>query len=312
MLLSAERVRELGRLRPLRPVADALGCWAGIIAAWTAVALWTTPWAVALAFPIVGTRFYGLFIIGHDGIHRRLLPNRRANDLFNDIVCLGPIGAITRINSRNHLLHHRHLASEEDPDRHRHTCLNKATRSDYLAFLTGLANLVPAVSNVFLRGGPGGGGVRSRYSARDVAVIVGWQAALVGGLTLAIGWWAYPLLWLLPVYVHTYLADMVRTFLEHSHPESDEKADEHRLITYTSNPLERAFFAPMRMNYHTAHHLWPSIPYYNLPTADRELRSLPGCEGLVWRRSYLGYALRYFRALPLVECQGERPEPRSA
>ena len=312
-LLPTTRVRELSVLRPRRVFVDCALAWAGILAAWAAAAIWTEWWVVALAFPVVGTRFYALFIIGHDGMHRRLLKGRRANDLLNDLVCLGPIGGITRINNRNHLLHHRHLSSDEDPDRHRHCCANKATRPAYLAFLTGLASLVPVVSNVFLREKHvAGESLRSSYTPRDVAIIVGWQVVLLGGLWLAIGWWAYPVLWLLPVYVHMYLGDLIRSFLEHSHPESDEKADEHRLITYTSNPLERIFFAPIGMNFHTTHHLWPSIPYYNLAIADRELRAHPGSEGLVWRRSYMGYLLRYFSALPLPECQPGRAEAPAA
>jgi fatty acid desaturase len=197
------------------------------------------------------------------------------------------------------------LATEDDPDRHRHSCANKATRPAYTAFLSGLANIIPAAANVFVRKP---GEAAKTYRPRDLAIIGLWQVALIGGLTLAIGWWAYPALYLAPVYVFTYLGDMVRSFLEHSHPESDEKADEHRLITYTSNPVERFFFAPHNMNFHAAHHLWMSIPYYNLPAADRELRAHPGSAGLVWRRSYIAYLLRYFFALPLPEC---RPQAHS-
>jgi fatty acid desaturase len=60
----------------------------------------------------------------------------------------------------------------------------------------------------------------------------------------------------------------------------------------------------MNMNYHAAHHLWPSIPYHNLPVADREIRRLPAAAGLEWRRSYAGYLLRYWLALPREECRG--------
>jgi fatty acid desaturase len=56
------------------------------------------------------------------------------------------------------------------------------------------------------------------------------------------------------------------------------------------------------MNYHAAHHLWPSIPYYNLPMADQEIRELPEAGGLEWRRTYCGYVLKYFRLLPLEDC----------
>jgi len=107
-------------------------------------------------------------------------------------------------------------------------------------------------------------------------------------------------LWLLPVYLFTYAADMVRVFLEHSLPMNDDDADRTlRLITYRSNAVERHFFAPMNMNFHTAHHLWPSIPYYGLPEADRLIRQSPRCDsGLIWRGSYLAYLLDYARRLP--------------
>jgi fatty acid desaturase len=64
--------------------------------------------------------------------------------------------------------------------------------------------------------------------------------------------------------------------------------------------------APMNMNYHTAHHLWPSIPYYNLPTADRLMREHPGAAGLEWRGSYFAYLLTYWLALPIAECKQAR------
>lgn len=307
-LLSPARVRELSQLRPAIVVRDVALLWIQILAAWTLVAFYPTWWACLVAIPVIGTRYYALFIIGHDGMHRRLLRTVRSNDLFCDLLVLGPIGTITRINNANHLEHHKHLATELDPDRHKHACFNKATRPRYLAFLTGLANLVPVLANVFLRDrsadpvDPASGKKKSPYTPRDLAIIFGWQGALLAGLSLGVAWWAYPVLWLVPVYVHTYLGDLVRSFLEHSHPEADDKADLHRMITYHAPWIERALFAPMNMNYHTAHHLWPSIPYYNLPAADREIQASPHADGLVWRRSYVAYLVRYYIALPLAEC----------
>jgi len=96
--------------------------------------------------------------------------------------------------------------------------------------------------------------------------------------------------------------DNFRSFAEHSHPEEDQAADRHRLITYASNPLERMLLAPMNMNYHTAHHLWPSIPYYNLPEADQEIRQGAEATGIEWRGSYFAYLFRYWSALPISEC----------
>jgi fatty acid desaturase len=143
---------------------------------------------------------------------------------------------------------------------------------------------------------------RDGYHARDIAIILGWQLALVGGLTAAVGWWGYPVLWLAPVYCFTYLGDNLRSFCEHSHPESDAEADEHRLITFRSNPIERWFVSPMNMNYHAAHHLWVSIPYYNLPAADAEMMRHPSASDIEVRGSYVAYVIRYAFALPIAGC----------
>ena len=320
-LLTPEQVRSLSALRPARVVADTLWCWLWIVGAWAAVATLTRWWVVALAIPVIGTRYYALFIIGHDGLHRRLFANRQRNDLFNDVFILGALGAVTRINNRNHLRHHQYLSTPDDPDRHRHACFNKSEIVEVVAFLTGISSVFTSVKNVFfpstgvkraapdaaeVQGEPGTplSSTPERYSARDMAILLGWQLVLIGGLSWAIGWWAYPVLWLLPVFVFTYLGDNLRSFVEHSHPESDAKADEHRLVTYISNRIERLFVAPMNMNFHAAHHLWVSIPYYNLPHADRLMREHPGSSALEWRRSYAGYLWRYMRAMPLEECRG--------
>jgi fatty acid desaturase len=70
-----------------------------------------------------------------------------------------------------------------------------------------------------------------------------------------------------------------------------------------SNPIERMFLAPMTMNFHAIHHLWPSIPYYRLPAAAREIRHSSESAALVWRGSYLAYLWQYWEALPLAECK---------
>ncbi len=314
-LLAPERVRELSRLRPGIAVRDSVLHWTFILAAWTLAALHPAWWMLLLAGLVVGTRYYALFIIGHDGLHRRIFPAQRANDLFNDALVLAPIGAITRINNRNHLLHHRHLGTEQDPDRLKHACVNKADRFALVAFLTGLTSAWRAVYHVFFANrapsskGEEAEGTSGRYTARDLALLLGWQAALIAGLTLAFGWWGYPVMWLAPVYLLTFLADNFRSFVEHSHPEADEVADHHRLITFESNAIERMFLAPMNMNLHVAHHLWVGIPYYNLPAADREMSQHPLAAQLERRGSYLGYLVRYWLALPLEECR--RPAVRA-
>jgi fatty acid desaturase len=311
-LLSPEQVRELSQLRPARVVWDAARSWALIVLAWTLVGLRPAPLTVALAIPVIGSAFYALFIIAHDGLHRRLFHGRAVNDRFNDLVILGSIGAVTRINNRNHLDHHEHLAMPDDPDRHKYACFNKFEPGQLVAYLSGAATLFTSVRNVFLTNSalrprdPDNLATEVRpqgYRPVDLAILAGWQILLIAGLSRWIGWWAYPVLWLLPVFAFTFLMDNLRTFCEHSHPESDASADQHRLISYLSHPVERWFISPMNMNLHAIHHLWPSIPYYNLPEATRRVRSSTQPNPLEWRTSYLKYLWRYWRALPLEACR---------
>jgi len=313
-LLSPERVRELSQLRPGYAIRDTLFSWFIIVIMWLLVAFYPAWWAVLIAIPMIGSRFYALFIIGHDGLHRRLFDKIERNDLFNDMFIMAPIGAITRINNLNHLKHHFHLATEGDPDRPKHACFNKTDHNELFMYLSGITRVFQTLYHVYIKplisnqnSGIAKQNVnrlkRPVYRWHDIILLVVWQIGLLVGLTFAIGWWAYPILWLLPVYVFTFLADNLRSFIEHSHPEADDKADRHRLITHISNPIERAFLAPMNMNFHTVHHLWPSIPYYNLPIADAEIRNNSYAAGLEWRKTYLGYLWRYMNALPLEECK---------
>jgi fatty acid desaturase len=207
------------------------------------------------------------------------------------------------------------LATAADPDRHRYGCFNKALHHELLGYLVGVTSFVRSARNVLWPRQEAAqlldqademnqsAHEHRQYSWRDVAIILGWQLLLIVGLSAAVGPWAYIVLWVLPVYCCTFLADNLRSFLEHSQPEPDTDADSRRMISYSSNPIERLIIAPMNMNCHAAHHLWPSIPYYNLPQATREVRGHLLAAEIEWRKSYLGYLWRYMRALPLRRCK---------
>ncbi len=311
-LLPAVRVRELSKPRPARVIRDTATQWAVIVLAWAAGAAIGTWWSTLAAAIVVGNRYYALMIIGHDGLHRRLLASNRANDLFNDICILGSVGAITRINNRNHLKHHQNLASEGDPDRHRHGCANKSSPLALLGFLTGITTVVRSVGNVFLhdRSAAGRRAVdpgRPPYRPRDLAILLGWQVSLFALLAWLYGWWGLVLLWWAPVYVFAFLGDNLRSFLEHSQIADDGAADAGRLVSYEPPRWEAALIAPMHMNHHAAHHLWPSIPYFNLPAANAEMRSHPDAVHVTWRRSYVRHLWQFARALPIEGCAEARP-----
>lgn len=288
-------------LRPWIVVRDTLFLWIQIVLTWIIVAKWPFWWVILCSTPIIGTRFYALFIIGHDGLHRRLFKKIWLNDLWNDFFVLAPIFSVTRMNRWNHMKHHAKLALSTDPDRYKYISANKLSRVSVLFVLTGFPYVTRAVKNVLITNTTPNlkQSTSLKYTYRDIFILVIWQIFLIGSLSYMFGWWGYIVLWLIPVYIFTYSADIVRVFLEHSMLVEDDDADKcGRLITYVSSPFERMFFAPMNMNFHSAHHLWPGIPYYNLPKADKYMREWKSDDkNLYWRRSYIKYLIEYMRPL---------------
>lgn len=319
-VLTREELRSLSAPNFLLNVRKAASVWAQIICCW-GIAGWlhdsapSLSWlGIMLCACLVGNRYYALYILGHDGLHRRLHPNTRVNDLFNDLFCIGPIGAVTHRNRANHMNHHRHFSTEADPDTYKYACRKSMGFVEFTMSLTALPFVWRAVANVYHgRNKENGTQTASPQSKlanltwRDLAIIVGWQVLLAFGLTLVFGWWGYPLMWIGPIYVFAFAADMARVYCEHSLQDDavidslpNAKQWEPRSITFMANHFEQALFAPLNMNHHAAHHLWPSIPWHNLPFATELLtkraQSIVTDEGSLAsfhtiRSSYIGWLL---------------------
>ena len=77
-------------------------------------------------------------------------------------------------------------------------------------------------------------------------------------------WWAYPLLWLVPLLTWMMVITRIRNIAEHAVvPDADDPLRNTR--TTRANLIERAFIAPYFVNYHLEHHLMMYVPCYNLP-----------------------------------------------
>lgn len=297
-LISVAERAELSVPCPTRAVLSIVLLWIQIFGSW-AIAYWIDlPIAVLVAAAFTGNRYYAIFIIGHDGLHRRIHPDVSKNDLINDLLVLGPICAVTRVNRLNHMQHHQTLGLDCDPDKFKYQGRSKLSALALLLSFTGAPLVLRAAANVFVRKPGASSGTRPSYRLRDIAIIVGWQALLILVLTITFGWWGYLVMWLLPVGIFTIAFDLLRVFCEHSlENEGNVATPEQRLIMIKSSPAERMLFSPMNMNHHVAHHLWPSVPYFNLPRATRLLESRVQLAGLTiaQRSGYLRYMLGCLR-----------------
>jgi fatty acid desaturase len=295
------RLRQLVRRRPARVLFDIARSYLLILLAFALLFRVHAFWVPIAAFLMIGSQQYALFILGHDGMHTNLIAKRRWNDALATALLLAPLGTRVRSARVSHLTHHLHLGSGMDPDRHVHVASNKLTRPAFLLFLSGFATvgkalirILPLRTDAVPQATPGSVGPGALVARLPVFLA---QAAIFAAICSLLPWWAYFVYWVLPVYAMVFVADEIRAFCEHAQPVlPDEAADPRRLVTFVPNPIERMLFAPHNMNYHAEHHLWPFVPYYNLPKLHALIGEQPRVEV---RRSYLAFLWRYFRALPL-------------
>jgi fatty acid desaturase len=128
-------------------------------------------------------------------------------------------------------------------------------------------------------GGDLGGG-------REWLKVATTQLALAALLTLSLGWWGYPLLWLLPLASVAAFCNNLRAFVEHS-AARDSAQPVERLRDYLPGPVEAARFSPCHFHFHALHHAYPSIPHYRLPAAKRDLTAIGGSYPYVVAPGYL-------------------------
>ena len=122
---------------------------------------------------------------------------------------------------------------------------------------------------------------------------------LLTALSLAGVWWAYPLLWLVPLLTWMMVITRIRNIAEHAVvPDSNDPLRNTR--TTRTNLIERMFIAPYFVNYHLEHHLLFYVPCYNLRETHAILMRGPHAAGMEVQCGYLS-VLKQATAKPGVE-----------
>jgi fatty acid desaturase len=253
-------------------VALVLHCWAVIGAAMAVGVMW--PLTIPLMVMVIGNRQLGLFILMHDAAHGLLHANRLVNDGLARLFC----GYELNIYRPYHLQHHRFVQQTGDPDlvlSAPFPVTRDSLRRKIIRDLTGQT----FVKQRF-------GGLIAKLKARQpgespwalLAAELKQQRAfyLTNGAGLlafsAAGlWWAWVLMWLLPMATWLPLVSRLRNIAEHALIEQNGTDPLRHARTTHASLLERLFIAPYWVNYHCEHHMFTQIPCWNLPRAHRLL-----------------------------------------
>lgn len=267
--ISKQEHRELTNLSAVRTIGAVLADL-GAIAVLMLLAIWSThPLVIAVVIIFIARQQHALAILVHEGVHRRLFPSRRLNDIVARWLLAGPLFVSYDGYRRTHIGHHVSTMTADDPDILFVAGL-PVSRGEFskslLADIVGVSYLMLLLH--YWRHGSKEFSTRAAFLGSLVPPIV-----VNGVLFLILTWsgygWCYFVCWLAPLFFVFPLLLHLRGICEHGGHEPDP--DPMRCTWTVINPVETFFIAPHNINYHMEHHAYPAVPQFNLPRLHRLL-----------------------------------------
>ena len=291
--LPRELVLELTRRSPWRATAAVVHDFAVLaFAVSLGLTFWPNPLVLVLSIFIIGTRQHALFVIAHDAAHYLLYETRWLNDAVGRACSM--VQGLSMCTYRViHRLHHNNLYGELDPDTALHggyprgrsylirkllKDLSGLTAWKTYAYFLGGAPALNTATNVAMRPLDDTSEKLRREARHDRNAVIAFHL-----MALALFAWSgylaeYLVLWILPLVTVVQAILRLRAIAEHG------------ATTDFSSPLTAArtnvlpawlewLIFPHRVNYHIEHHLYASVPHYNLPRLHREMAGRGMLEG---------------------------------
>lgn len=295
--LPREQLLELRRISVVRSLGAVAFTWACIVACFWAYRVFG-PISLIVSWFVMSGRHLALAILMHDAAHGLLLRNKLWNDRIGQWLTAYPTMADTLLYRRVHFQHHRHTWTELDPDLGLATAL-PVTRASFkrkmlrdLSGQTAYARhriIVRYAAGLNPRGhgleGKSLAAVTRAYLANQHGFLI-TNALLLGALAAAGIPAAYLLVWWLPAWTGYSVVLRLRSIAEHSCV-SDPRDPLRQTRTTLAPGWLRFFIAPHHVNFHLEHHLFMTVPHYNLPRAHRLLREAGRLEGAEVAPGYL-------------------------
>ena len=107
--LSKEELRELSTVNPILACIHIGAEWGLIVATIYICQRFWHPMLYVFAVAFIASRQHALLVLMHDGVHYRLLRNRRLNDWMSEVILAWPHFVSARQYRKNHFAHHRYL-----------------------------------------------------------------------------------------------------------------------------------------------------------------------------------------------------------
>ena len=285
--LPRELVQQLTRRDAWRATAAIVHDFAVLAAAiFLGLYFWPNPLVLLGCIVVIGTRQHALFVIAHEAAHYLLFQNRKLNDLAGRGCAM--LQGLSMCTYRViHRLHHNNLYGELDPDTALHggyprgraylvkkllKDLSGLTAWKTYAYFLGGAPALNTSTNVALRPLDDTSSRLRDDARRDRNMVIGFHVVLLAFFAWCGYLTQYLVLWILPLVTVVQAILRLRAIAEHG-----ATTDFSSPLTAARTNLGPAWLRwalfPHNVGYHIEHHLYASVPQYNLPELHREMES---------------------------------------
>jgi fatty acid desaturase len=300
--LPPEVVRELTRRSAssatLAVLSDVLILAAAIAAA---LAWWPNPLMLVPAIIVIGSRQHALFVIAHESAHYLLYERRALNDLVGR-ACAAVQGLSMCTYRVIHRLHHNNLYGALDPDTALHggyprgriylvrkllKDLSGQTAYKTYAYFLGGAPALNTATNVAVRPLDDTSAKLRDEARRDRNMVIGLHIVALIAFAASGHLVQYLVLWVLPLVTVVQAILRLRAIAEHG-ATTDFSSPLTAARTNLGPAWLRWLIFPHNVNYHVEHHLYASVPQYNLPQLHAEMKRrgiLDGAEVISFRKT---------------------------
>ena len=243
-------------------------------------------WAVAIpCYLLAAASLHGISLFAHEAVHGTLAPNHLANRILG-AMCAIPVLQNCSAYRVLHLRHHRHLGEGGDPDHYANY-----TPRGWLIFVMNWARLligypvyITAIPVLGFRQGSGRDRLGIGLELMATLVVGVLAVACVPANHLWHGWFV-PMLFINTMVNIRGMSQ--HTLLEHA---NDEVLGTRTILT---TPLVRFFMC--NENFHLEHHLYPAVPWYQLPQLHQALGPELRRRGAPYISSYSAFVWEFLQ-----------------
>ena len=254
-VLSKDELRTLQKKSDVKALMSLAWNWGLICFAFAIAIVWPNPLTVLAGILLLGGRQLGLGIINHDCAHYAFFKNNKIDDFAGHWLVGAPMNIPLAAYRAYHLKHHKFAGTPDDPDIgfvKNYPVSKESLKRKFMRDLTGRTGLRDTMRKI-----------RTFRLSRNYPWLC-FHILLLGTLTLAGAPWAYLMWWAAEIFIYPAVVRL-RQIGEHGTAKDRTSLDARLNTGTTIAPLwQTILVAPNDVNFHLEHHIFASVPPYNL------------------------------------------------